>query len=47
MRSFTLLLLLSIVVFGKETIEIFAKNVIARDNSVSANDSVVILYEGS
>ena len=47
MRSFTFFLILSSVVFAKETIEIFAKNVIAKDNSVSANNSVVILYEGS
>jgi LPS-assembly protein len=38
---------LSISLFGKETIEIFAKNVIAKDNSIFANDSVVILYDGA
>lgn len=47
MRSFTLLLLLFSLVYAKETIEIFAKTVIAKDNSVIADDSVVILYGGA
>jgi LPS-assembly protein len=34
------------LLFGKETIEIFAKNVVAKDNSVYAYDSVILLYDG-
>ncbi len=47
MRSFTFFLLLSCVVLGKETIEIFAKIVVAKENSIVARDSVVILYDGA
>jgi len=40
-------LLLPISIFAKESIEIFAKTVIAKKNSITAKESVVILYDGA
>ena len=47
LKLYFTLFIFSSLLFGKETIEIFAKNVIAKENSVTATDSVVILYDGA
>lgn len=47
MRSFLILTFFSTLVFAKETIEVFAKNIMATADYFEATEDVMILYDGA